>query len=176
LQNPPAARSGSCLFMYNSQLFLWGGSANDNILYAVNGFSWETIPTSGVLPQPRQIFPSLISSSWLYIFPGHSYNSTGFILSCSALNFLTLEWYTLKCEEINKVYYSFSEFDSKLAMFGGLNKAGSSNDLVLASVSNLSISLSPLSPNVVIPSPRFRHSLKRCRDFLWLFGGVNLNT
>ena len=95
------------------------------------------------------------------------------IFDCYRIDLNIFKWEEVKCYDITKIYYAYADFDLNVALFGGLDSEADSNELALASLSNTSISLATITPNLKLPPPRFGHSLHSTRDYLWLFGGEN---
>jgi hypothetical protein len=170
LENSPTARSGSQIWAYEGRMFMWGGSADDDYLYEVKGSAWEIIPTNGTRPAARQLFPAVVNETSFVIYPGHSPNMDQIVNDCFSLDLDTFQWDKISCIEVNKVYYAYTTFGSYLVLFGGLNTTAEANELILT-YTTTEVMTMVLSPNVQSPSPRFGHTLMRCRDYLWLFGG-----
>jgi hypothetical protein len=170
LENSPISRSGSKIWTYQGRIFMWGGSVDDDYLYEVRGNRWEVVPTNGIRPAARQLFPAVVNASSFVIYPGHSPDMGEIVNDCFSLDLDTFQWDKIRCFEVNKVYYAYTTFGSYLALFGGINSMVEANELILTYMTTEILTVA-LSPNVQSPSPRFGHTLMRCRDYLWLFGG-----
>jgi hypothetical protein len=165
------------MFEYNSSAVLWGGNTNDNNLYIASPTTgmWQILKTSGTTPTPRQHFPILLLNNYLYIFPGYLYNMTTILSDCYRIDLNLLQWESILCPGVSKVYYAYAALNSMLFLFGGVSDAIKSNELISLTPGKTT-TLSVLSPYLQYPSPRFGHTLMRSRNYLWLFGGQNGNT
>ena len=150
---------------------MWGGSANDSLLYQLNltTFYWSIINTTGPVPSPRQMFPYFLYKNYFYILPGHSHDMTGLSLDCYRVLLSSFIWEKIECD-LNRVVYAFCHIDDQIALLGGLSDTKITNELLVGNITN-DIQLSIITSYWVFPPRRINHSLHTSRDSLWLFGG-----
>ena len=160
--------------VYNkNSLYLCGGSVNDTSIYKLDlaGNTWEVLKVTGTPSPARQVFPMYSWEEYLYVFPGYTYDSSDYSMGCYRFQVLTYTWTDVDCD-IDRVIWAYVGADQYLALFGGANSKGSSNELTYGLLGD-PISTIAVTANFTYPSPRFKHSMQHSRTDLWLFGGYS---
>lgn len=159
------------MFWYNETLNIWGGSTYSINLTQIDLKTLEIteIFVSSTVAQTIIFFPFAVYSDALYIFQGYTYPYADYNLNCSLLNLTSLTLENFECP-FDSLFNSYAQLDNKLYLFGSELYNNFTNELIQIDLAD-NLNLTILSPHNDYPPSRVDHTMFRCRNFLWVFGG-----
>lgn len=146
----PPKRGGHCSFLFNNNMWLFGGFDgkkyyNDLYCLSLDTFSWRKVEAAGALPKPRSGHTATLTNNgtYLLVFGGCGANSE-FLSDVHILRLSDMHWDQPKClgmEPPARFRHTCTEVNNLLYVF-----SGTGSGTLLADMMALELDSRPLTP------------------------------